>query len=68
MRAFGMPLCTLAAVGRGDSQAEADKYASPPPGWDFHLPDMVPWPALGFATRLAPLHAYQPWPMGALGP
>ena len=67
-RAFGTALCSIATAGRWDSEAEADRYASPPPGWKFFLPHDVPWPAAGFACRIAPVHAYQVWPLGALGP
>ena len=67
-RAFGAAPCSIAAAGRWDCEAEADLYASPPPGWTFFLPDDVPWPAAGFTCRIAPIHAYQVWPLGALGP
>ena len=67
-RAFGAALCSIAAVGRWNSEAEADRYASPPPGWKFFLPDAVPWLAAGFTCRIAPVHTYQVWPLGALGP
>ena len=67
-RAFGAAVCSIAAAGTWDSEVEGDRYASPPPGWKFFLPDDVPWPAAGFTCRIAPVHAYQVWPMGALGP
>ena len=68
-RAFGAALCSIAAAERRwDSEAEADRYASPPPGWTFFLPDDVPWPAARFTCRIAPVHAYQVWLLGALGP
>ena len=51
-----------------DSEAEANRDANPPPGWTFFLPDSVPGPAAGFTCTIAPVHAYQLCPMGALGP
>ena len=44
----GCPCAPVAAAGRWDSEAKADRYANPLPGWKFFLPDDVPWPAAEF--------------------
>ena len=68
MRAFGAAVASIAVAGRWDNEAEAHRYASAPPGWEFFLPDNVPWPTPGFGVEIRPVHAYQPWALGTLGP
>ena len=68
MRAFGAAIASIAVAGRWDNEAEANRYASAPPGWEFFLPDNVPWPTAGFGVEIRPVHAYQLWALGTLGP
>ena len=68
MRAFGAAIASIAVAGRWDNEAEANRYASAPPGWEFFLPDNVPWPTAGFGVEIRPIHAYQLWALGTLGP
>ena len=68
MRAFGAAIASIAVAGRWDNEAEAHRYASAPPGWEFFLPDDVPWPTPGFGVEIRPVHAYQLWALGTLGP
>ena len=68
MRAFGAAIASIAVAGRWDNEAEAHRYASAPPGWEFFLPDNVPWPTAGSGVEIRPLHAYQLWALGTLGP
>ena len=68
MRAFGAAVASIAVAGRWDNEAEAHRYASAPPGWEFFLPDNVPWPTPGFGVEIRPVHAYQLWALGTLGP
>ena len=68
MRAFGAAIASIAVAGRWDNEAEAHRYASAPPGWEFFLPDNVPWPTPGFGVEIRPVHAYQLWALGTLGP
>ena len=58
MRAFGAAIASIAVAGRWDNEAEANRYASAPPGWEFFLPDNVPWPTAGFGVEIRPVHAY----------
>ena len=53
-RAFGAALCSIAAAGRWDSEADADRYASPPLGWKFFLPDDVLLLPTGFICWMTP--------------
>ena len=68
MRAFGAAIASIAVAGRWDNEAEAHRYASAPPGWEFFLPDNVPWPTAGFGAEIRPVHGYQLWALGTLGP
>ena len=51
-----------------DSEAEAGRFASAPTGWTFFLLDGTPSPVAGLTCKIAPLHAYELWPLGVLGP
>ena len=68
MRAFGAAIASIAVAWRWDNEAEANRYASAPPGWEFFLPDNVPWPTAGFGVEIRPVHAHQLWALGTLGP
>ena len=68
MRAFRAAIASIAVAGRWDNEAEAHRYASAPPGWEFFLPDNVPWPTAGFGVEIRPVHAYHLWALSTLGP
>ena len=68
VRAFGAALRTITAAARWDNKAKANRYASLPPGWEFHLPGDIPCPTPAFSVRTAPVHTHQVWALRTLDP
>ena len=68
MQALGAAIGSIVAAGHWDNEAKATRCASPPHGWEFFLPDNVPWPTPAFGVEIRPIHVCQLWAMGTFAP